>query len=161
MLQSSQSTCFVWSKTPKFHSRHKSPFRWLCIFLTERKFQKLVRNNLKRNWNNSEKQEKETTFLRKSSKKFCSKSTKTLSSRKNLAMSSTTCSITVKILRKCLKPKFTSTSNAIGNTSPLNRSQSRSHQLSLSEKSIFWGTLEHVLQFQLMSSKLFSAIWDH
>lgn len=128
MHPSSLSIFSVWSKTQRFLSRLKSPFHWHCIFQTENKSQKLGKKNSKKSSRNSEKLEKETIFLKKYLKRFFSKSIKIQFFKKNLETNSITCLIIAKTLKKSLKPKFTSISNVIGNTLPLNRSQSKSHQ---------------------------------
>lgn len=158
MHPSSQSIFSVWSKIQKFLFKPKSQFLWLCIFQTENKSQKLVKRSWKRNSKNSEKLEKETIFQRKYWNKFCSRSIKIPFFRKNLAMNSTIYLTIAKTLKKYLRQRFTSISNAIGNILPLSRSQLRSHQQSQSEKLTSWKIWALVQQFQLMSSRLFSVI---
>ncbi len=128
MHQSCPNTCIAWSRIQKFPFKLRSPYLWHCIFLTENKSQKLEKKNLKRNSRNSGKPVREMISLRRSCKRFFSKSTKTPFYKRNSVTNSNTCWTIAKTLKRCQKQRFTNTWNVIGNILHQSKSPLRSHQ---------------------------------
>ena len=161
MHQNSQSTFTILFKQQRFLYKPKSPSLLLFICLIERKFRKSEKNNWKKSSSNLDKQEKEMISQKRYLKKFFSKSIKIPIFMKNLAMNSNTFSIIVKTLKKYHKPKFTNTSNVIGNILPHNKLLLKSLQPLPSVKLIFLKTWAPVLLSLLMYWKLCSVILVH
>lgn len=149
MHQNYRSIFTILFKQQKFLYKHKSPFLLLFIYLIANKFLKLVKNNLKKNSSNSDKQEREMISQKKFFSKFFSKLTKIQTCKRDLAINLNTSLTIAKISKKFLKLKFTSISNAIGNISLHSKFLSKSHPQSQFERLIFSKIWVHVQLFLL------------